>query len=130
VHLCEKLPFIRACFQASAAPRSENSDTEEKYALFLALIIFKIDTIFFFTKPSFITKKFCLRLGIIIIQFAAGLKTLTKPEVFVPDHQLILPIQKSFGNDVNVDSFLILWFPQNDSLAEINHEDKFLDYSS
>jgi hypothetical protein len=34
VHLCQKVPFILACFQASAAPRPENSDSDEKHALF------------------------------------------------------------------------------------------------
>jgi hypothetical protein len=33
VHLCQKVPFVVACFQASAAPRSENSDS--KLALFV-----------------------------------------------------------------------------------------------
>jgi hypothetical protein len=28
------VPFVRACFQASATSRSENSDSEEKDALF------------------------------------------------------------------------------------------------
>jgi hypothetical protein len=32
VHLCT--PFILSCFEASAAPRPENSDTDEKDALF------------------------------------------------------------------------------------------------
>jgi hypothetical protein len=32
VHLCQKVPFVLACFQASAAPRPENSD--KKDALF------------------------------------------------------------------------------------------------
>jgi hypothetical protein len=35
VHLCQKVPFVVACFQASAAPRSENSDS--KLALFVFL---------------------------------------------------------------------------------------------
>jgi hypothetical protein len=34
VHLCQKAPFVLACFQASAAPRPENSDSVEKDALF------------------------------------------------------------------------------------------------
>jgi hypothetical protein len=34
VHLCQKVPFVLACFQASAAPRPENSDSDEKDALF------------------------------------------------------------------------------------------------
>jgi hypothetical protein len=34
VHFCQKVPFILACFQASAAPRPENSDSDEKDALF------------------------------------------------------------------------------------------------
>jgi hypothetical protein len=34
VHLCQKVPFVRACFQASAAPRPENSDSHKKHALF------------------------------------------------------------------------------------------------
>jgi hypothetical protein len=34
VHLSQKVPFTLACFQASAAPRPENSDSEEKDALF------------------------------------------------------------------------------------------------
>jgi hypothetical protein len=32
MHLCQKVPFVLACFQASATPRPENSD--EKDALF------------------------------------------------------------------------------------------------
>jgi hypothetical protein len=34
VHLCQKVPFVLACFQASAAPRPENSDSDGKDALF------------------------------------------------------------------------------------------------
>jgi hypothetical protein len=34
VHLGQKVPFVFACFQASAAPRPENSDSDEKDALF------------------------------------------------------------------------------------------------
>jgi hypothetical protein len=34
VHLCQKVPFVLACFQASAAPRLENPDSNEKDALF------------------------------------------------------------------------------------------------
>jgi hypothetical protein len=34
VHLCPKVPFVFACFQASAAPRPKNPDSDEKYALF------------------------------------------------------------------------------------------------
>jgi hypothetical protein len=34
VHFCQKVPSIFACFQASAAPRPENSDSDEKDALF------------------------------------------------------------------------------------------------
>jgi hypothetical protein len=34
VHLCQKVPFVVACFQVSAAPRPENSDSDEKDALF------------------------------------------------------------------------------------------------
>jgi hypothetical protein len=34
VHLCQKLPFVLACFQTSAAPRPENSDSDEKDTLF------------------------------------------------------------------------------------------------
>jgi hypothetical protein len=34
VCLCQQVPFVLACFQASAAPRPENSDSEEKDALF------------------------------------------------------------------------------------------------
>jgi hypothetical protein len=34
VHLCQKVPFVFACFQASAAPRPENSDSGEKDAFF------------------------------------------------------------------------------------------------
>jgi hypothetical protein len=34
MHLCQNVPFVLACFQASAAPRPENSDSEEKDALF------------------------------------------------------------------------------------------------
>jgi hypothetical protein len=33
-HLCQKMPFVLTCFQASAAPRPENSDSDEKDALF------------------------------------------------------------------------------------------------
>jgi hypothetical protein len=35
VYLCQKVPFVNACFQASAAPRPEISDSEEKAALFV-----------------------------------------------------------------------------------------------
>jgi hypothetical protein len=34
VYLCQKVPFVLGRFQASAAPRLENLDSEEKYALF------------------------------------------------------------------------------------------------
>jgi hypothetical protein len=34
VPLCQKVLFVLVCFQASATPRSENSDSEEKDALF------------------------------------------------------------------------------------------------
>jgi hypothetical protein len=34
VHHCQKVPFVLACFQASAAPRPDNSDSDEKGALF------------------------------------------------------------------------------------------------
>jgi hypothetical protein len=34
VHLCQKVPFVLACFQTSAAPRPENLDSDEKDALF------------------------------------------------------------------------------------------------
>jgi hypothetical protein len=30
----QKVPFVLACFQASAAPRPENSNSDEKDALF------------------------------------------------------------------------------------------------
>jgi hypothetical protein len=34
VHLGQKVPFVLACFQASAAPQLENPDLDEKDALF------------------------------------------------------------------------------------------------
>jgi hypothetical protein len=34
IHLCQKVPFVLVCFQASSAPRPENSDSDEKDALF------------------------------------------------------------------------------------------------
>jgi hypothetical protein len=34
VHLCQKVPLVLACFQASAAPRPENSNSGEKDALY------------------------------------------------------------------------------------------------
>jgi hypothetical protein len=34
VHLCQKVPFVLAYFQASAAPRPENSHSDEKDTLF------------------------------------------------------------------------------------------------
>jgi hypothetical protein len=34
VHLCQKVPFVLACFQTSAAPRPENLGSDEKDALF------------------------------------------------------------------------------------------------
>jgi hypothetical protein len=34
LHLCQKAAFIFACFQASAAPRPEDSYPDEKDALF------------------------------------------------------------------------------------------------
>jgi hypothetical protein len=34
VHLDQKVPFVLACFQVSAMPRLENSDSDEKDALF------------------------------------------------------------------------------------------------
>jgi hypothetical protein len=34
MHLWQKVPFVLACFQASAAPRPENSDSDKKDALF------------------------------------------------------------------------------------------------
>jgi hypothetical protein len=33
MHLCQKVPFDLACFQASAAPRLENPDSDKKDAL-------------------------------------------------------------------------------------------------
>jgi hypothetical protein len=37
VHLCQKLPFVHACFQTSAAPPPENSESDEKGCTFWAL---------------------------------------------------------------------------------------------
>jgi hypothetical protein len=34
VHLCQNVPFVLVCFEASAAPRPEISDSDEKDALF------------------------------------------------------------------------------------------------
>jgi hypothetical protein len=34
VHLCQNVHFVLSCFQASAAPRPENLDSDEKDALF------------------------------------------------------------------------------------------------
>jgi hypothetical protein len=34
VHLDQKVPFVLACFQVSAAPPLENPDSDEKDALF------------------------------------------------------------------------------------------------
>jgi hypothetical protein len=34
MHLGQKVPFVFACFQDSAAPRLENPDSDEKDALF------------------------------------------------------------------------------------------------
>jgi hypothetical protein len=34
VHLCQKVPFVLVCFQVSAAPRPEISDSDKKDALF------------------------------------------------------------------------------------------------
>jgi hypothetical protein len=34
VNVCQKVPFVLACFQASAAPRPENLDSKEQDALF------------------------------------------------------------------------------------------------
>jgi hypothetical protein len=34
LNLCQKVPFILAYFQALATPRPENSDADEKDALF------------------------------------------------------------------------------------------------
>jgi hypothetical protein len=34
LHGCQKVTFVLACFQASAAPRPENTDSDEKDALF------------------------------------------------------------------------------------------------
>jgi hypothetical protein len=34
VHLCQKVPFVLACLQTSAAPRPENTDSDEKDAFF------------------------------------------------------------------------------------------------
>jgi hypothetical protein len=36
VHLCQKVLYVIVCFQASAAPQAENSDSDEKDA-FLGL---------------------------------------------------------------------------------------------
>jgi hypothetical protein len=33
-HLRQKVSFVIACFQASAAPQPQNSDSNEKHALF------------------------------------------------------------------------------------------------
>jgi hypothetical protein len=34
VHACQKMPLVLAYFEASAAPQPENSDSDEKDALF------------------------------------------------------------------------------------------------
>jgi hypothetical protein len=34
-HLCQKVPFVLACFHVSAAPRLENPDSDEKDVLFV-----------------------------------------------------------------------------------------------
>jgi hypothetical protein len=50
VHLCQKVPFVLPCCQASAAPRPVNSDSDEKDALFgldTQITILQID---FFTS--------------------------------------------------------------------------------
>jgi hypothetical protein len=50
VYLCQKVPFVLTCFQASAAPRPENSDSDEKDALFdldTQIIVYLLDIIIF-----------------------------------------------------------------------------------
>jgi hypothetical protein len=46
VHLCQKVPFVLACFEPSAAPRPKNSDSNRKDPLFgldtQITIIFKL----------------------------------------------------------------------------------------
>jgi hypothetical protein len=63
VRLCQKMPFVLACFEASAAPRREKSDKGEKDALFrlhtqitvtsLSFLLFKI-----FSLVAFLATKF------------------------------------------------------------------------
>jgi hypothetical protein len=50
VHLYQKVPFVFSCFQASAAPRPENSASEEKDALFGLDTQITITVIFFVKK--------------------------------------------------------------------------------
>jgi hypothetical protein len=50
VHLCQKVPFVVACFQASAAPRPENSDSDEKDVLFGLDTQITIKVCFFFLQ--------------------------------------------------------------------------------
>jgi hypothetical protein len=56
VYLCQKLPFVLACFQASAAPRLENSDSDEKDALFTVHIFW--DNIQMYFLLSFPLKQY------------------------------------------------------------------------
>jgi hypothetical protein len=86
-HLCQKVPFVRACFEASAAPWLENSDLDEKNTLFglhtqitirairvesipahpplplitkLSVVILLLHSQSFYLEESFITSKFLL----------------------------------------------------------------------
>jgi hypothetical protein len=87
VHLCQKVPFVHACFQTSAAPRRKNSDLDEKNALFglhtqitirairvesipahpplplitkLSVVILLLHSQSFYLEESFIASKFLL----------------------------------------------------------------------
>jgi hypothetical protein len=51
VRLCQKVPFVLACFQASAAPQPENSDSTKKGALFALFFVRTVLTTVFFSKP-------------------------------------------------------------------------------
>jgi hypothetical protein len=62
VRLCQKMPFVLTCLEASAAPRREKSDKGEKDALFrlhtqitvmsIFFLLFKIFSLIAFLAPN------------------------------------------------------------------------------
>jgi hypothetical protein len=79
VHLCQKMPFVLACFDASAAPRPENSDSDEKDA-FLPCIFSGTISKIMYSLLSFPLKQY----RYVLMNFADFLcKTISSPPFVV-----------------------------------------------